>query len=230
MISALAFDGNGVLYYRDQDFPIMLMEYIRMHYLPELDIKSGVEIFSKFMRQSFNGNISKSKAMNLFLDTIGISGEDYRNDILSREIEYSRKISLFPGEKETLLELARRGFKMGMITNSFQPASEKAMWFQALQLSCAVEVVISSIDVGAAKPSKAIYLEFARRIGISPNQIAFIGHEAFELEGAKSVGMLPVSFNCPPENREKYHIERFPDLLNIFAQPGLPPRLKINQA
>lgn len=220
MITAIAFDGNGVLYYRKKDFTDALMEYIRARHMPGFDVEAGAASHLRFMYQSFEGRIDKAEAMRLFMDASGIADPEVRADISCKEIEYSKAISLFPTEKETLLELGRRGFVLGMITNSYQSATEKASWFQDLGLDCIAERVVSSIDAGFSKPEVGIYLEFARRAGMKPENIAFVGHEAAELKGAGEAGMLPVSFNCGPEIRQKLHLEIFSDLLDLFPSPG----------
>ena len=229
MINAIAFDGNGVLYFRDRDFAQSLMEYIRRLYLPAFDIVSGRAAFENYMRQSFDGSMGKSEAIDLFLDAAGIFEPAVRADLVERELAFSRRIDLFPMERETLLELSRRGFKLGMITNSFQSAEEKASWFRELGLDCIADTVISSIDTGYSKPDRGIYLAFARRIGEDPSTIAFVGHEGFELEGARNAGMLPVSFNCDPGIREKIHLDIFSDLLDIFPAPGSAPVFRKGQ-
>ncbi len=221
MINAIAFDGNGVLYYRDRDFTLSLMDYIRDCHLPDFDTQRGAATFNGFMSISFDGRIGKREAVDLFLDASGIQEPSVREDIGRKEIEFSKRIVLFPTEKETLLELARRGFKLGMITNSFQSAAEKSSWFRELGLNCIADTVISSIDSGFSKPDPGIYLAFADRIGESPSSIAFVGHEGYELAGAEAVGMLPVSFACAPEVRKKHHLEVFSDLLVHFPRPGM---------
>lgn len=220
MITAIAFDGNGVLYYRKKDFTDALMEYIRARHMPDFDVEAGAADHLRFMHQSFDGAIDKAEAMRLFLDAAGIIDPEARADISRKEIEYSKGITLFPTEKESLLELERRGFILGMITNSYQSAAEKASWFRALGLDCVAERVVSSIDAGVSKPDVGIYLEFARRVGMKPENIAFVGHEAAELRGAREAGMLAISFNCGPEIRQRIHLEVFSDLLDLFPSPG----------
>lgn len=220
MITAIAFDGNGVLYYRKKDFTDALMNYIRDRHLPDFDVEAGAEAQLRFMHLSFDGAIDKAEAMRLFLDASGIVDSDMRADVCRKEIEFSKEITLFPTERATLLELSRRGFPLGMITNSFQSAAEKASWFRALELDCIAERIVSSIDAGVSKPDAGIYLEFARRVGMKPENIAFVGHEAAELRGAREAGMLAVSFNCGPEIRQRIHLEVFSDLLDLFPSPG----------
>lgn len=223
MITSIAFDGNGVLYHRKKDFTDALMEYIRSSHLPGFDVKAGAEAQLRHMKAAFDGSIDKKEAMVRFLDEAGISDPEVRRAVIAKELEFSRAISLFPTERETLLELERRGFVLGMITNSYQSAAEKASWFRELGLECIADRVVSSIDAGFSKPDRGIYLEFARRAGASPEQIAFVGHEEHELKGAEEAGMLAISFNCEPPIRRAFHLALFSDLLDMFPHPGCTP-------
>lgn len=215
MIKAIGFDGNGVLYYRRDDFSYALMRYIKDKYLPAFDLGKGAELQRKFMYEAFDGGISKAVALAHFLDRIGLRDPDIQADIIRKELEFSRAISLFPGERETLVELERRSFRLGMITNSYQSAEEKAFWFRKLGLECIAGTIVSSINAGVSKPEPGIYLAFARVVGFAPSEIAFVGHEKSELDGAARVGMTPISFNCGPDIREKLHLTTFSDLLDL---------------
>lgn len=215
LIKAIGFDGNGVLYYRRDDFTDALMRYIKEKYLPDFDLNRGAELQLKLMGEAFDGGISKKVALTSFLDRVGLQDPTIQADVIQKELEFSRAISLFPGERETLIELERRGFRLGMITNSYQSAAEKASWFRNLGLECIAGTIVSSIDAGVSKPEPGIYLEFVRVVGFVPEEIAFVGHEKSELEGAAKVGMTPISFNCGPDIRRKIHLEKFSDLLKL---------------
>jgi FMN phosphatase YigB (HAD superfamily) len=225
-IKAIGFDGNGVLYYRPKDFAAALMDHIRERFLPRLDLAKAEASHRTHMLRSFNGTIGKAEAIAAFLDDLEITDPRIRKEIEDKELDFSRSIELFPGEKETLEELDRRGFILGMITNSYQSAQEKASWFLDLGLECIARNVVSSIDAGVSKPDPGIYLAFAEKIGFQPDEIAFVGHESFELEGAQKARMLPVSFNCAQDVQRPLHLARFLDLLDIIPYPGYTPGIR----
>jgi HAD superfamily hydrolase (TIGR01509 family) len=220
MIKCISFDGNGVLYYRDTDFVDELVDYITLSFLPGLDRKQAMAEFHRWMKASFDGAIAKAAAIDGFMDSLGLADAGARRLIVAKELEFSRRIKLFPTERETLLELDARGMPMGMITNSFQSAKEKALWFEAIGLGCAVRNVVSSIDFGASKPDPSIYLEFARRAGVAPGDMAFVGHEDSELRGAERAGMITVSFNCAEGIAADFHLGKFADLLGLVDRQG----------
>lgn len=218
MIKAVAFDGNGVLYYRNADFVDELSAYVVAYVVPGLDRWRTAAEFRKWMHAAFDGSIGKADALDRFLDALGVTDLSSRTRIKEKELELSRRINLFPTERETLLALEAREVRMGMITNSFQSAQEKTAWFRELGLGCAVREVVSSIDFGAAKPDPSIYLEFARRVGLSPEEVAFVGHEDFELRGAERAGMRTVSFNCRSDIFSEFHLNVFDELLDLVGR------------
>jgi HAD superfamily hydrolase (TIGR01509 family) len=220
MIKCISFDGNGVLYYRDADFVDELVDYIALSFLPGLDREQAMTEFHRWMKASFDGAIAKAEAIDGFMDSIGLTDAAARKQVAARELEFSRRIKLFPTERETLLELDARGMPMGMITNSFQSAKEKTAWFEGIGLGCAVRNVVSSIDFGASKPDPSIYLEFARRAGFAPAEMAFVGHEDSELRGAEKAGMITVSFNCAEDIAADFHLGKFSDLLGLVDSQG----------
>lgn len=220
MIKAIAFDGNGVLYYRPSDFVDELVDYIAATLVPGLDRPAAAGDFRRWMKASFDGGIGKGEAMERFMDGIGVADKVARTVITAKELEFSRRIVLFPTERETLLALDARGMPMGMITNSFQSAREKTNWFEALDLGCVVRQVVSSIDFGASKPDPAIYREFARRVKLHPGEVAFVGHEDYELRGAEEAGMQTISFNCPETLVADFHLSVFEDLLAVVDRHG----------
>jgi FMN phosphatase YigB (HAD superfamily) len=225
-IKALSFDGNGVLYYRSKDFAAALVAFIRKSFIPALDVAAAEASHRVQMLRAFDGSIDKTEAMGAFLDDLRITDPKMRKAIMDKELEFSRSINLFPGEKETLVELDRRGFVLGMITNSYQSAQEKASWFLDLGLECIARNVVSSIDAGVSKPDPGIYLAFAEKVGFHPDEIVFVGHESFELEGAQKAGFLPISFNCAQEIRRDLHMDSFSDLLDIIPYPGYTPGIR----
>jgi FMN phosphatase YigB (HAD superfamily) len=53
------------------------------------------------------------------------------------------------------------------------------------------------------------------QVGVRPEQAVFVGHKAYELEGARSVGMKTVAFNYEKHAVADYYIKDFADLLGM---------------
>lgn len=215
MIKAISFDGNGVLYYRSKDVSDSVLEYIKTNYKSDLEVDENRKKFRELLERSFSHEFSKLEMLERYLDYAGITDLNHRKDIIDKEMEFSRTVELYPTESETILELNKRGYKLGMITNTYQSAAEKADWFLRLGLGCVVEEVVSSIEIGIAKPNVGIYQEFLRRVGYEPREVAYVAHDEEELIGAHNAGMVTISFNYEGNFKADYHLEVFKDILDI---------------
>jgi HAD superfamily hydrolase (TIGR01509 family) len=83
--------------------------------------------------------------------------------------------------------LRSRGLHLGLVSNCF--AEDVTAWSESAAgrlFDCAV----FSFEVGVAKPTPEIYLEAITRLGVSPDNTAFVGDGMDdELAGASSVGL-----------------------------------------
>jgi len=94
---------------------------------------------------------------------------------------------IFEDVLPALQTLAARGLKLGVISNwdeRLTPLLGK------LGLASQFAAVIVSREVGAAKPSPAIFHEAARRLGLPPTAILHVGDSpALDVAGARAAGM-----------------------------------------
>ncbi len=93
------------------------------------------------------------------------------------------------GALETLEELKRRGYPIGLISMCTPDAP--AMW-RASELAPLVDVAVFSSEVGLRKPDPAIYLYACERLRVGPDRCLYCGDGSYgELTGAAGVGMTP---------------------------------------
>lgn len=55
-----------------------------------------------------------------------------------------------------------------------------------------VDVLLTSVDAGFRKPDPTGYLELARKLGVKPQEMAYIGNEPKDIEVAKTAGSVAV--------------------------------------
>ena len=93
-----------------------------------------------------------------------------------------------PDVKETVIELSRRGYKLGIIANTITE-TEIPDWLEADGLTQYFKTVILSSKVGIRKPNPEIYLEAARRIGVEPQHCVYVGDNPVrDVEGVLDAG------------------------------------------
>ena len=131
--------------------------------------------------------------------------------------------------KPTLLELQRRGYKLGIIANTITE-TEIPDWMCHDEVAGCFKTVILSSKVRLRKPDPAIYLLGARCIGSVPEDCAYVGDNPVrDVEGAVDAGFgaMILYENAGTADREgkvptvlpDYTIRAIRELLDLF-----PPR------
>lgn len=98
---------------------------------------------------------------------------------------------LYPHAQMTLLELAKRGIKLGVVSD----APRLQVWLRlcALGLQHVFDAVVTFDDTGERKPAPAPFREVLRRLDVEPANALMIGDWAErDVVGAKSLGMRTV--------------------------------------
>ena len=130
------------------------------------------------------------------------------------------------GVKETLWELKRRGYKLGIIANTITE-TEIPDWMCADGVADCFKTVILSSKVRLRKPDPAIYLLAARCIGTMPENCAYVGDNPVrDVEGAVNAGYGSMILfedagtadreGKAPEMMPDYRIKSIPELLELF--------------
>ncbi|HEY6016789.1 MAG TPA: HAD family hydrolase [Gaiellaceae bacterium] len=103
-----------------------------------------------------------------------------------------------PGVVETLRELRRRGFRLGMVSVCSEeverawPETAFAGLFDAEVFSC---------TEGLSKPDPRAYLSCCEQLGVEPSEAVFVGDGANdELAGAQRAGLRAVLIHRPGED------------------------------
>jgi len=101
------------------------------------------------------------------------------------------ELVLYPHAQLTLLELIRRGIRLGVVSDA--PRLQVWMRLCALGLQHVFEAVVTFEDTGERKPAPAPFREVLRRLGVDPHEAMMIGDWAErDVVGAKGLGMTTV--------------------------------------
>lgn len=134
-------------------------------------------------------------------------------------------VAPFPDTHDVLQTLKERGYKIGLITNSFQP-----MWFRDIELRAYdllkyLDARITSGDTRFMKPHPAIYWRMLGLLDLMPQDAIMVGDRpGHDIQGAHNVGMAGVLMSPPYLNRPlegvepDFTIESLTELLPILDQ------------
>jgi putative hydrolase of the HAD superfamily len=97
-------------------------------------------------------------------------------------------LTLYPHTQMTLLELVRRGIRLGVVSD----APRMQVWLRLCELSLhhVFDAVVTFDDTGERKPSPAPFREVLKRLDIQPGEGIMVGDWAErDVVGGKSLGM-----------------------------------------
>lgn len=95
-----------------------------------------------------------------------------------------------PGVVEAVAELAGSGMRLGLVTNTATMVEpDVRALLDPVGLSGPFAAVVTSAELGVAKPSPEPLLEAARRLGVAPDRCLYVGDRAIDQEAAAAAGM-----------------------------------------
>lgn len=98
---------------------------------------------------------------------------------------------LYPHVQMTLLELTKRGIRLGVVSDA--PRMQVWMRLCALSLQHVFDAVVTFDDTRERKPSAAPFREVLKRLDVAPEQSLMVGDWAErDVVGGKSLGMKTV--------------------------------------
>ncbi len=137
---------------------------------------------------------------------------------------------IFPESRAVVLELFRRGYRLGLVSNTTSSIEAPALLAE-LEVTGCFETVILSAVVGKRKPSPAILLEATARMGVAPERCAYIGDRIDrDLPAARTAGFSKaIILRDPrqPQVDEVNEVDLVPDhiIQNLDELLGIfPPR------
>lgn len=239
-IEAIFFDMNGTLRTREPHQPTRLaatrrlLELLQKDDLPETFLE---EINCRFKTYGLWAQEKQTQLSEQEIWTRWILPDFPAGQVgpVAAELTLAwkrRKGRLVPKPEagETLVELKRRGYRLGVISNSLStldiPCSLEAFGWNGL-----LEVVVLSAQVKWRKPAVEIYHAATRRLKVKPSRCAFVGNRINkDIVGCKqagfALGILLAAEDGPIAEYQDLPvtpdltIRRLGDLLDIF-----PPKL-----
>jgi putative hydrolase of the HAD superfamily len=98
----------------------------------------------------------------------------------------TRRAKWFPNAKRTLVTLRKRGYELGLISNTHWRISESLR----KEFEQFFDVTTLSYEHGYAKPHPSIFIATVDRLRVSPNQCLHVGDDPVaDIQGAKNAGM-----------------------------------------
>lgn len=131
-----------------------------------------------------------------------------------------------PGVADTLAELARRHYRLGVCSNKRVEFTRRLV--ESLGLGSAIGCILGPEDVAnRPKPDPAMLLEGLRRLRVSPIQALYVGDMSIDVQTGRAAGVPVWVVRGGPESEEVIRqsqpdriLDRFDQLLDFL--PPLP--------
>jgi HAD superfamily hydrolase (TIGR01549 family) len=148
---------------------------------------------------------------------------------------------VFPESREVVLELFRRGYRLGLVSNTTSSVEVPAL-LKELEITGCFETVVLSTVVGKRKPDPAILLDAVQRMGVSAERCAYIGDRidrdviaALKAGFSRTVILRDPRHSTPAEAEvpglvPDHTIRNLQELLKIFPPDSQPKPVSVCNA
>ena len=214
-VRGILFDAAGVFYRRPEPTRKYVANLLKGMGLPT-ELSAEDRLRQKALRSQANrGHLSPDEYWDQVLLMFGVAAPLERLALVDQINDYSDNVLPIPGGREALAGLKQRGFLLGIVTDTIYPLARKMRWLDRVEVAEFIDVIACSTVVGAHKPEPEMYLDALQQACLTPDESAFVGHDAEELDGARKAGMATVAVNHDPGTKADYYARSLVDLLNV---------------
>ena len=196
-IKAVLFDAGNTLIWLDHPFIVeLLREYgveTSMERLMEAEYGAKV-LMDRMARETSLDDRTRGRIFfaEIFRG-VGVAEESFASvaqRMFARHAEKNLWGTVRERTAETLEELRRRGYRLGVVSNA-DGRAEQALG--AVGLRPHFELVIDSGLVGIDKPDPRIFQLAAERMGVEPAETVYVGDiYEIDVQGARAAGMQAI--------------------------------------
>jgi len=209
------FDAADVFYDRLESTTTVAQRLLKEHgYSGQLSAEDQARQ-QALHRQATGGFIAPTVYWDEALKLYGVGAARERAPLVARIMAHADDTRAIPGGRETMAELKRRGFVLGIITDTIYPLEQKMRWLAKVGVAQFIDVVTCSSALGMHKPDPGIYLDGIKKANLTVGESCFVGHDAGELAGARRVGMTTVAVLYDLQAQADYYAKTLPDLLDV---------------
>ena len=186
MIEAVVFDLDGVLIQTEEVWDEVREELVR-----ERGGRYGPEAQRAMM------GMSSPEWSGYMHSVLGIPDppEEINAEVVRRmEARYRERLPLIPGAVEAVERLAAR-WPLAVASSSNRPLIDAVLELSGLGRF--FRATVSSEEVPRGKPAPDVYLEAARRLGVTPEECAAVEDSHNGIRSAKAAGMRVLAIPNP---------------------------------
>jgi len=179
-LAAVIWDMDGTLVDSAAVVPAAFVETVRRLGGPPVTPEQVVELYRVGRPRLMLGHM------------LGRDGTQDDEDLYHRVLaESGDSVVVHDGVVDALVELDRRGLRLGVFTGNSRPAAETLLG--ATGLRAHFEVVVGGDEVDRAKPAPDGVLAAAERLGLPPASCAYVGDSPLDVTAGADAGARAVA-------------------------------------
>lgn len=201
-IKAVLFDFDDTLHLREHAFREACHRFLHRHYpaLSEAEHTSRREEMVRFDDYGYHRPVSYAQYIEKYLNEWEGTDCDNATEALQEFfLDFAANSVLLNDVTDTLRELRRRGYRIGVITNGYTFLQDHKLGFSGLRPLVDITLVHQTEQIG--KPHAEIFRRAAARLGVPCEACLFVGdHPINDVGGARAAGMaaVRVDYGFPP--------------------------------
>lgn len=217
MINTFLFDFDGTLVDTAPDLINTANEIFLKHNRKEISFQEGLGCSSNginaFLKKRFS--FDEINNISLFDEFVEI----YKNNCY-------KNASLFPGFQDILIDLKKRGFNIGIVTN--KPRIFTDLILNYLRIDSMFDIVLCPDDGFKPKPDNQMFIEVFDKLQVDPSQVIYVGDGERDIIAANASNIISVfagyGYIDPADNTEIWGYDLLINtaddlkkLINIFS-------------
>lgn len=184
-VRAVLFDLDGTLVETFEAFHIMVNDILRRFNMPERSFTENARLVGKTSR-TIAETMARETGLNMSLEEL--SAMMIKEWIYTYMPKYGK---LYPDAQETLRELKRRGYLLGVVSNTSR--EELPNYLESFKIRGFFDVTVSAGDAEKPKPAPEPVLKAAEALGVKPEEAVMIGDRPEDIESGKAAGTYTVA-------------------------------------
>jgi HAD superfamily hydrolase (TIGR01509 family) len=181
------------------------LAYDAAHHATHDGITASKEEFVEAMRAAEKAHWARVDQHHWSGPPTGVVSEGFRRlgasvderALLAALDGYARAVAgwctVFVDTRETLATLRERGYRLGLLSNTWWAAEWHNADLAAHGLADLLDELVYTSDLESSKPHPSVFSEIASRLGVAPEACVMIGDRQIDdVSGARAVGMRAI--------------------------------------
>jgi len=199
-IKAILFDAGNTLIFPDYNIYKRILKKFGVERSID-EIKEAEKISKREFDKKIMNGLGKKEAwlsfFSIFFTYLGLPKEKIQEAFEEVRREQTKGVGIWKvvhrETRELLSKLKKRGFFLGIISNSDGRLKKE---LRELGLDKFFDVVVDSGEVGVEKPDPSIFGIALKSIGVSAQEAIYVGdYYSVDVKGARAAGLIPVLYD-----------------------------------